>query len=536
VASLKSAPGPSPVHPGAGRGAVLPLDPGRATELLYRRHSRTVFRYAWHLLGRREDAEDATQATFLSVHAALATGTAVLESGAWVLRIARNECMSRLRQRARVPAAGDLDAASERPAPGGVEQSAELRAELSTARRTLNALPVLEREAFVLREWIGLEAGEVGLALGLSPTAVEGLTGRARHSLVLAVGGLEPAVGCVGTRAALESGSIDRAAKVHLLRCPMCRGVRRALRSPESARGPLVPAAVIAERLADALPGFATGGGGVVAALVAKGAATPILVKAGAALVAAVVTVGVAGHEVQRELRPTHHVVIAPARGGEARVVSVPLATIAKSAPVVLAPTTTPLRVPKRSHPPRAVSSSRGGAATSDDGGSGSGRGVRGGESSSGGRGEGGDANRGSGSQSSGSGKSTEDGGSSVGGGKSGDSGSTKGSVGGKISGGDDTKTDTSGKGGNGDGSGDGGKSTTVGSGSSSGDDSTPGSSGSDSSGGGGGNSGSGDDGSSSHGGSGSAVPALPADPSEAAPTTTATIPTTPTSTIPDSD
>ena len=71
---------PSPDHPGAGRRAAgLPRDPGRATELLYRRHGNTVFRYAWHLLGRREDAEDATQATFLAVHGALGGGTAVLE-------------------------------------------------------------------------------------------------------------------------------------------------------------------------------------------------------------------------------------------------------------------------------------------------------------------------------------------------------------------------------------------------------------------------------------------------------------------------
>ena len=33
------------------------------------RHGEPCFRYAWHLLGRREDAEDATQATFLAVHA-----------------------------------------------------------------------------------------------------------------------------------------------------------------------------------------------------------------------------------------------------------------------------------------------------------------------------------------------------------------------------------------------------------------------------------------------------------------------------------
>src|SRR6185437_10093591 len=137
---------------------------------------------------------------------------------------------------------------------------AELRDEVRTARRTLSSLPEPEREAFVMREWLGLEAGETALALGLNAGDVDGLASRARRKLVLAVGGLEPPMGCSGTRAALEGGSLDRAAKVHLLRCPVCRGVRRALRPPEATARP-----VMVERLSAAIPGFASGGGGILA-------------------------------------------------------------------------------------------------------------------------------------------------------------------------------------------------------------------------------------------------------------------------------
>jgi RNA polymerase sigma-70 factor, ECF subfamily len=279
--------------------------------VLYRRHGDTVFRYAWHLLGRREDAEDATQATFLAVHKALAGGAAVLDSSAWVVRIARNECMGRLRQTARRPAVS-LDDGFDPPAVGGVERSAELRDEVRTARKTLNGLPEPEREAFVLREWLGLEAGEAALALGLTAGDVDGLASRARRSLVLAVGGLEPAVGCSGTRSALEAGSLDRAAKVHLLRCPVCRGVRRALRPPEAAARP-----VVAQRLSAIIPGFASGGG-ILAALMAKAAAAPVLAKTTAIVVAAVAAGGAAEQAIVSVER-AHH---GRAHGGPAQLAS----------------------------------------------------------------------------------------------------------------------------------------------------------------------------------------------------------------------
>ena len=314
---------PSPVRAGAGRSAVLPRDPGRATEALYKRHGETVFRYAWHLLGRREDAEDATQATFLAVHGALAGGTAVLESGAWVLRIARNECMGRLRQTARRPPVRSLDDGFDPPAAGGVEQSAELRDEMRTAQQTLGALPVPEREAFVLREWLGFGAGEAGLALGMTAGDVDGLAARARRSLVIAVGGLEPAISCAGTRAALEAGSLDRAAKVHLLRCPVCRGVRRALRPPDAAARPAV-----AQRLSAVIPGFATGGGGILAALTAKAATAPVLTKTAAIVAAAVATGGAVEQAIVRE-----HFAHRAVHGGQAQTMrgaaAIPVTVIA---------------------------------------------------------------------------------------------------------------------------------------------------------------------------------------------------------------
>jgi RNA polymerase sigma-70 factor (ECF subfamily) len=352
----------------------LPRDPGRATEVLYRRHGATVFRYAWHLLGRREDAEDATQATFLAAHAALTSGTAVLEPAAWVIRIARNECMGRLRRKR--PAAEVLGDDVASGTAESVESAAEVRDEMRIARRTLSLLPEQQREAFVLREWLGLRTTEVALALGVTPTGVDDLTAQARRSLVLALGGLEPAIGCAATRTSLEAGTLDRAGKVHLLRCPVCRGVRRAL-SPHALVGTPTPA--VAARLAGMLPGFGAGGGGIIAALTAKAATAPVVAKT-AALVAATLLTGGAVGEAIRTSHPAHvrsagppagrggPSALAGAAGGGARRASLVLVTPAAARDSTGAPAAAALASSTVLH----TSASRGGAALgSDDSGGG---------------------------------------------------------------------------------------------------------------------------------------------------------------------
>ena len=150
---------PPPAIQGEARSS-LPADPSRATAALYRRHGATVYRYAWHMLGSREDAEDATQATFLSVHTALAGSTPVREPQAWVLKIARNECLGphpgaacggHWRRRSTMTRVGEVSA----PAPS-VPRTVELRSDLQAARAALGRLPRSQREAYVLREWLGL--------------------------------------------------------------------------------------------------------------------------------------------------------------------------------------------------------------------------------------------------------------------------------------------------------------------------------------------------------------------------------------------
>jgi hypothetical protein len=185
---------------------------------------------------------------------------------------------------------------------------------------------------------------------------VDGLASRARRSLVLAVGGLEPAIGCTGTRSALEAGSLDRAAKVHLLRCPVCRGVRRALRPPETSTRP-----VVVERLSAAIPGFASGGG-ILAALTAKAATAPVLAKTAAIVVAAVA----AGGAAEQAIINTHSAHHGRSHGGQAQIAD-PSSKLATHSGAALAVMVTPPRTTHAARTSPATPVARGAAAAATD-------------------------------------------------------------------------------------------------------------------------------------------------------------------------
>src|SRR5919206_3097353 len=89
------------------------------TERLYDRHYGRVLSYCLWRLGKREDAEDAAQATFLNAHQALSRGSAPTSEGAWLLAIANNVCLGRWRAEKSRPAeiANDPEAFAAMAAP-----------------------------------------------------------------------------------------------------------------------------------------------------------------------------------------------------------------------------------------------------------------------------------------------------------------------------------------------------------------------------------------------------------------------------------
>jgi RNA polymerase sigma factor CnrH len=150
-----------------------------ASARLYDRHYGRVLSYCLWQLGKREDAEDAAQSTFLNAHNALRRGAAPKSEGAWLVAIAANVCRARWRSQRTRPA----EIAREPDDFAGLAAPEDDRDLLGALRTALERLPEQQRRAFALREWRGLSYAEIAEQLGTTEAAVASLVFRARETL-----------------------------------------------------------------------------------------------------------------------------------------------------------------------------------------------------------------------------------------------------------------------------------------------------------------------------------------------------------------
>jgi RNA polymerase sigma factor (sigma-70 family) len=149
-------------------------------ERLYADHASNVRGLCRSLLRDRADAEDAAQQTFLSAQRALQNGTVPRDPRAWLVTIARHECLARARARMREPLPVDTESSD---IGADAHAIAVRRQEVRALREALAGLPAQQREAILLRELRGFSYDEVAAALAVTTPAVESLIFRARRSL-----------------------------------------------------------------------------------------------------------------------------------------------------------------------------------------------------------------------------------------------------------------------------------------------------------------------------------------------------------------
>jgi RNA polymerase sigma-70 factor (ECF subfamily) len=163
-----------------------------AFEELVKRYDRNVFRIAQHITQNREDAEDVVQDAFLKAYSNLAQFQGQSKFYTWLVRIAVNEALMKLRRR-RPERMVSLDedvkteddslpreVADWSPNPEQQYTQAELRDILN---KTIQGLPATVRTVFVLRDVEGLSTEETAEALELSVPAVKSRLLRARLQL-----------------------------------------------------------------------------------------------------------------------------------------------------------------------------------------------------------------------------------------------------------------------------------------------------------------------------------------------------------------
>ena len=159
-----------------------PTEPAELTQYLYEKYGQRIFTFCYSRLRNREEAQDATQTTFIYVLRSLQRGVEPEFELAWLLKIAFNVCRgtrrSSGRQTAVTQVVEDMDELAA-PQAAGYEGSERLAA----LRDGLAHLPERQRRGILLREWQGLSYAEIADELGLSLGAVETLLFRARRNL-----------------------------------------------------------------------------------------------------------------------------------------------------------------------------------------------------------------------------------------------------------------------------------------------------------------------------------------------------------------
>ena len=156
-----------------------------AYRAIHERHQERVHRVCRRMLGKREDAQEAAQETFLRVYQALGKFNGRYHLGAWITRIATNVCLDQIRSRSRRPfEAAPLDELESEIAASATDSDPEFvsvrKAESRRVRKVLLGLPPMHRAAIVLRDFEGLSYAEVAVALGVTECQVKALIHRAR--------------------------------------------------------------------------------------------------------------------------------------------------------------------------------------------------------------------------------------------------------------------------------------------------------------------------------------------------------------------
>lgn len=162
-----------------------------AFRVLVERHSRSMYRLAYRMTGKAEDAEDIVQETFVRAFRQIGRFEQRSDFGTWLYRIAFNCAIDYLRVRTRHEMAEPEDSldrlanANNTPSPDDLIYAVQIERRVQAA---LEGLTPKERAAFLLRHYQGCSIDEICRTLNMKSNA-------AKHSVFRAVRKLRVALG-----------------------------------------------------------------------------------------------------------------------------------------------------------------------------------------------------------------------------------------------------------------------------------------------------------------------------------------------------
>jgi RNA polymerase sigma-70 factor (ECF subfamily) len=142
-------------------------------------HDRAVFRVAAAMLRDSREAEDVTQEVFLSYWQ---HGEIVERPREWLLQVARNACVNRLRRSGRVviKEPDQIPEQADGRDPGWHYEQQELARQL---RALVDTLPEPQRSLLVMFDMQGMDGAACARVLGLNINQVKVYLHRARRKL-----------------------------------------------------------------------------------------------------------------------------------------------------------------------------------------------------------------------------------------------------------------------------------------------------------------------------------------------------------------
>jgi len=151
-----------------------------AVRVITRRYSRRLYRIARGILRNDAEAEDVVQETYVRAFTGLDQFRGEASFGTWLVRIAMNEALGRLRRQRPVVDVESVPTPSKAPDPEMTMVQSELRGILE---RSIDELPDAFRAVFIARMVEGMSVEETAVLFGLRPETVKTRVHRARRRL-----------------------------------------------------------------------------------------------------------------------------------------------------------------------------------------------------------------------------------------------------------------------------------------------------------------------------------------------------------------